>query len=87
MKLVRKFDVLTIQFNILFKAVHIPGIKKHCSRSSFSFADSEVQRGISIDGSTSNSELSGHSATLNQIQNVATNLIHGSLEKSSKESY
>jgi hypothetical protein len=87
MKLVRKFDVLTIQFNILFKAVHIPGIKKHCSRSSFSFADSEVQRRISIDGSTSNSELSGHSATLKQIQNVATNLIHGSLEKSSKDSY
>jgi hypothetical protein len=24
--------------------------KKHCSRSSFSFADSEVQRRISIDG-------------------------------------
>ena len=61
--------------------------KKHCSRSSFSFADSEVQRRISIDGSTSNSELCGHSATLKQIQNVATNLIHGSLAKSSKESY
>ena len=27
MKLVRKFDVLTLQFNILFKAVHIPDIK------------------------------------------------------------
>jgi hypothetical protein len=61
--------------------------EKHCSRSSFSFADSEVQRRISIDGSTSHSELSGHSATLKQIQNVATNLIHGSLAKSSKESY
>jgi hypothetical protein len=48
--------------------------KKHCSRSSFSFADSEVQRRISIDGPTSNSELCGHSATLKQIQNVATNL-------------
>jgi hypothetical protein len=48
--------------------------------------DSEVQRRISIDGSTSHSELSGHSATLKQIQNVATDLIHGSLEKSSKES-
>ena len=33
------------------------------------------------------SELCGHSATLKQIQNVATNLIHGSLAKSSKESY
>jgi hypothetical protein len=36
MKLVRKFVVLTLQFNILFKAVHIPGIKNtaadHLSR-------------------------------------------------------
>jgi hypothetical protein len=36
MKLVRKFDVLTLQFNNLFKAVHIPGIKNtaadHLSR-------------------------------------------------------
>ena len=36
MKLVRKFVVLTLQFNILFNAVHIPGIKNtaadHLSR-------------------------------------------------------
>jgi hypothetical protein len=36
MKLVRKFVVLTLQFNILFKAVHIPGIRNtaadHLSR-------------------------------------------------------
>ena len=36
MKLVRKFDVLTLQFNILVKAVHIPGMKNtaadHLSR-------------------------------------------------------